>query len=44
MEIYIRQKYFQFIRENSESDTEAAGKLGLAPSNYHRMAKELGLK
>jgi len=44
MEIYLRQKYFQFIRENSESDTEAAGKLGLAPSNYHRMAKELGLK
>ena len=44
MEIYLRQKYFQFVRENSESDTEAAKKLGLAPSNYHRMAKELGLK
>jgi two-component system response regulator AtoC len=44
MENYIRQKYFQFIRENSDSDTEAAKKLGLAPSNYHRMAKELGLK
>lgn len=44
METYIRQKYFQFIRENSDSDTEAAKKLGLAPSNYHRMAKELGLK
>jgi two-component system response regulator AtoC len=44
MEIYLRQKYFQFVRENSESDTEAARKLGLAPSNYHRMAKELGLK
>jgi two-component system response regulator AtoC len=44
MEIYLRQKYFRFIRENSESDTEAAKKLGLAPSNYHRMAKELGLK
>ncbi len=44
MEIYIRQKYFQFIRENSESDSEAAKKLGLAPSNYHRMSKEIGLK
>jgi len=44
MEIYIRQKYFQFIRENSDSDSEAAKKLGLAPSNYHRMAKEIGLK
>ncbi|MGE5362897.1 MAG: sigma-54-dependent transcriptional regulator [Bacteroidota bacterium] len=44
MERIFRQKYFLFIRENSSSDTEAAQKLGLAPSNYYRMAKELGLK
>lgn len=40
----VREKYFIYIRKNSSSDTEAAKKLGLAPSNYYRMAKELGLK
>ncbi len=44
MEKLLREKYFQYVRENSSSDTEAARKLGLAPSNYFRMAKELGLK
>jgi two-component system, NtrC family, response regulator AtoC len=44
MEQHIRQQYFEFVRENSDSDSDAAKKLGLAPSNYHRMAKELGLK
>ncbi len=40
----IRERYFRFVRMNSGSDTEAARKLGLAPPNYYRMAKELGLK
>lgn len=40
----VREKYFTFIRDNSDSDTVAAKKLGLAPPNYYRMAKELGLK
>ncbi|MCX6151245.1 MAG: sigma-54 dependent transcriptional regulator [Ignavibacteriales bacterium] len=44
MEKMIREKYFMFVRRNSTSDTEAAKKLGLAPPNYYRMAKELGLK
>ena len=44
MEKTIREKYFVYIRKKSSSDTEAAKKLGLAPSNYYRMAKELGLK
>lgn len=44
MEKIIRERYFKFVRLNSESDTEAAKKLGLAPPNYYRMAKELGLK
>ena len=44
MEKTIREKYFTYIRKNSSSDTEAAKKMGLAPSNYYRMAKELGLK
>jgi len=44
LEVLVRQKYFTFVRENSNSDTEAAKKLGLAPPNYFRMAKELGMK
>jgi len=44
MESRLRNKYFRFVRENSISDAEAARKLGLAPPNYHRMCKELGIK
>lgn len=44
MERVLRQRYFKFVRLNSSSDTDAANKLGLAPPNYYRMAKELGLK
>ena len=44
MENIFRKKYFAFIRKHSNSDADAARKLGLAPPNYHRMSKELGLK
>jgi DNA-binding NtrC family response regulator len=44
MERTLREKYFRFVRTNSASDAEAAKKLGLAPPNYHRMCKELGIK
>jgi DNA-binding NtrC family response regulator len=44
IEKLVREKYFKYVRNISESDTEAAKKLGLAPPNYYRMAKELGLK
>lgn len=44
MEHSLKKEYFQFVRDHSESDSEAAGKLGLAPPNYHRMCKEIGLK
>ncbi len=44
VERMVREKYFVFIREHSASDAEAAKKLGLAPPNYHRMCKEMGLK
>lgn len=44
MEKILREKYFKYIRNRSESDSEAAKKLGLAPPNYYRMCKELGLK
>ena len=40
----IKYKYFKFVRDNSSSDAETATKLGLAPPNYFRMSKELGLK
>jgi two-component system, NtrC family, response regulator AtoC len=44
MENMMREKYFIYVRQNSSSDSDAAKKLGLAPSNFYRMAKELGLK
>lgn len=44
MERVVREQYLQYVRKHSSSDSEAARKLGLAPSNYHRMCKELGLK
>lgn len=44
MERTVREQYFRYVRSHSGSDAEAAKKLGLAPSNYHRMCKELGLK
>lgn len=44
IESAFRERYFRFVREHSQSDSEAAKKLGLAPPNYHRMMKELGLK
>ncbi|MEJ2635785.1 MAG: sigma-54 dependent transcriptional regulator [Calditrichia bacterium] len=39
-----KKEYFQYVRENTASDAEAARQLGLAPPNYYRMCKELGLK
>ena len=40
----VRQEYFTFVRDHTSSDAEAARKLGLAPPNYYRMCKEMGLK
>jgi DNA-binding NtrC family response regulator len=44
MENLLKSSYFTFVREQSDSDADAAKKLGLAPPNYHRMCKELGFK
>jgi hypothetical protein len=44
MEKVFRVKYFKYVRSISSSDSNAAEKLGLAPSNFYRMCKELGLK
>ncbi len=44
MEKIFRVKYFKYVRSISSSDSSAAEKLGIAPSNFYRMCKELGLK
>jgi hypothetical protein len=44
IERLFRKKYFKYVRSISSSDSNAAEKLGLAPSNFYRMCKELGLK
>jgi len=43
-EIEFRKRFVQFVRKNSRTDAEAANKLGIARSNFHRLCKELGLK
>jgi hypothetical protein len=40
----LREEYVRYVRARSTSDADAAKKLGLAPPNYHRMCKELGIK
>lgn len=44
MERIFRKKYIAYVRSISNSDSSAAEKLGIAPSNYYRMCKELGFK
>ncbi len=44
LEYVVRRKFIEFVRSNSSSDAEAARKLGLAPPNYHRLCKDLGIK
>jgi len=44
MEKNFRLRYFKYVRSISSSDANAADKLGIAPSNFYRMCKELGLK
>ncbi len=44
LEKVVQEKYFRFVRDNTSSDAEAARLLGLAPPNYHRMCKRLGIK
>jgi len=44
MEREFRRQYVRFVRSQTTSDALAARKLGLAPSNFHRLCKDLGLK
>jgi two-component system, NtrC family, response regulator AtoC len=43
-ELEFRKRFVQFVRNNSRTDSDAANKLGIARSNFHRLCKELGLK
>jgi transcriptional regulator with GAF, ATPase, and Fis domain len=43
-EAVFREQYLLFARTHSSSDAEAARKIGLAPSNFLRMMKDLGMK
>jgi len=38
------REYFRYVRSQTQSDAEAARLLGLAPPNFHRMCRQLGLK
>ncbi len=44
MDKLFRRKYIEFVQRHSRTDMESAKKLGMAPSNFHRMCKELGIK
>ena len=44
MENIFRCKYFNYVKEKTKSESEAARQLGLAPSNFYRMCSNLGLK
>jgi len=43
-EFEFRREYTKFVRSKTETDAEASKLLGIAPSNFHRLCKELGLK
>ena len=44
LESEFKFEYVKYVRDHSSSDADAASKLGLAPSNFHRLCKDLGLK
>ncbi len=44
MKTSFKRKYFLYVRSKTKSDSEAARKLGLAPSNYYRTCRDLGIK
>lgn len=44
METEFRRQYVQLVMDKTTSDAEAARLLGMAPSNYHRLLKKMGIK
>ncbi|HVO72437.1 MAG TPA: sigma-54 dependent transcriptional regulator [Ignavibacteriaceae bacterium] len=44
MENIFRWRYFNYVKDKTNSESEAARKLGIAPSNFYRMCNKLGMK
>jgi two-component system response regulator AtoC len=44
MENIFRCRYFNYVKEKTKSESEAARSLGIAPSNFYRMCHKLGIK
>jgi len=44
METIFRWRYFNYVKDKTKSESEAARKLGIAPSNFYRMCNKLGFK
>lgn len=44
MENIFRWRYFNYVKEKTKSESEAARLLGIAPSNFYRMLNKLGIK
>jgi hypothetical protein len=44
MENIFRSRYFNYVKDKTKSESEAARLLGIAPSNFYRMRNKLGIK
>jgi DNA-binding NtrC family response regulator len=44
MENIFRWRYFNYVKNKTKSESEAARQLGIAPSNFYRMCSKLGIK
>ncbi len=44
MEDIFRSRYFSYVKDKTKSESEAARRLGIAPSNFYRMCSRLGIK
>jgi two-component system, NtrC family, response regulator AtoC len=44
MESIFRCRYFNYVKEKTKSESEAARHLGIAPSNFYRMCSKIGIK
>jgi len=44
MENIFRWRYFNHVKDKTKSESEAARRLGIAPSNFYRMCNKLGIK
>lgn len=44
MEDIFRWRYFNYVKDKTKSESEAARKLGMAPSNFYRLCNKLGIR